>query len=131
MKQTNNDLRIQERGFPMWLRAIMVLTCFFIATPSFAHGADMHVLGAIMAIDANHVEIKTPKGQSVNVQLNRQTRYRDESNPKGANRPAVGDRVVIAATKGEKKGANLLVATEVHFSSTKRVPVLAQPIPTE
>ncbi len=115
----------------MWLRVIMVLTCFFIATPSFAHGADLHVLGAIMAIDANHVEIKTPKGQSVNVQLNRQTRYRDESNPRGANRPAVGDRVVIAATKGEKKGANLLVATEVHFSSTKRVPVLAQPVPAE
>ena len=115
----------------MCLRLIMILACLFIVTPSFAHGADLHVLGAIMAIDANHVEIKTPKGQSVNVQLNKQTRYRDESNPKGANRPAVGDRVVIAATKGEKKGANLLVATEVHFSSTKRVPVLAQPAPAQ
>ena len=108
----------------------MILTCLFIATPSFTQAADLHVLGAIMAIDANHVEIKTPKGQTVNVRLNKQTRYRDESNPKGASWPAVGDRVVIAATKGEKKGANLLVATEVHFSSTKRVPVLAQPVPT-
>ncbi len=115
----------------MWLRSILTLTCLFIATPSFAYGADLHVLGAIMAIDTNHVEIKTPKGQSVNVQLNKQTRYKDESNPKGANRPAVGDRVVIAATKGEKKGANLLVATEVHFSSTKRVSVLAQPAPAQ
>ena len=115
----------------MWLRVIMILTCLFIATPSFARGADLHVLGSIMAIDATHVEIKTPKGQSVNVQLNKQTRYKDESNPKGANRPAVGDRVVIAATKGEKKGANLLVATEIHFSSTKRVPVLAQPVQTQ
>ena len=115
----------------MWLRLLMILTCLVISTASVAHGADQHVLGTIMAIDANHVEIKTPKGQSVNVQLNRQTRYRDESNPRGANRPAVGDRVVIAATKGEKKGVNLLVATEVHFSSTKRVPVLAQPVPTE
>ena len=115
----------------MWLRLIMILTGLFIVTPSFAHGADLHVLGAIIAIDANQVEIKTPKGQSVNVRLNKQTRYRDESNPKGANRPEVGDRVVIAATKGEKKGANLLVATEVHFSSTKRVPVLVQPVPTQ
>jgi hypothetical protein len=115
----------------MWLRSTLILTCLFIVTPSFAHGADLHVLGAIMAIDANQVEIKTPKGQSVNVRLNKQTRYRDESNPKGANRPAVGDRVVIAATKGEKKGANLLVATEIYFSSTKRVPVLAQPLPTQ
>jgi hypothetical protein len=115
----------------MWLRLIPILTCLFIVTPGFAHGADLHVLGAIMAIDGNHVEIKTTKGQSVNVQLSKQTRYRDESNPKGANRPAVGDRVVITATKGEKKGATLLVATEVHFSSTKRVPVLAQPVPAE
>lgn len=115
----------------MWLRLITTLTCLFILTPIFAHGADLHVLGAIMAIDGNHVEIKTTKGQSVNVQLNKQTRYRDESNPKGANRPAVGDRVVITATKDEKKGANLLVAIEVHFSSTKRVPVLAQPVPTQ
>lgn len=115
----------------MWLRSIVTLTCLFIATPSFAYGADLHVLGAIMAIDANQVEIKTPRGQTVNVRLNKQTRYRDESDPKGANRPAVGDRVVIAATKGEKKLANLLIATEVHFSSTKRVPVLAQPVPAE
>jgi len=115
----------------MWLRVIMILTSLFIVTPSFAHGADLHVLGAIMAIDGTHVEIKTTKGQSVNLQLNKQTRYRDESNPNGANRPEVGDRVVIAATKGEKKGANLLVATEVHFSSTKRVPVLEPPVPTQ
>ncbi len=115
----------------MWLCLITILTCLFILTPSFAHSADLHVLGAIMAIDGSHVEIKTTKGQSVNVQLNKQTRYRDESNPKGANRPAVGDRVVITATKGEKKGANLLIATEVHCSSTKRVPVLAQPVPAQ
>jgi hypothetical protein len=115
----------------MWLRSIVTLTCLFIATPSFAYGADLHVLGAIMAIDANQVEIKTPRGQTVNVRLNKQTRYRDESDPKGANRPAVGDRVVIAATKGEKKSASLLIATEVHFSSTKRVPILAQPVPAE
>ena len=87
----------------MWLRLLMILTCLFISTASFAHGADQHVLGTIMAIDANHVEIKTTKGLSVNVQLNKQTWYKDESNPKGANRPAVGDRVVIKATKSEKK----------------------------
>jgi len=115
----------------MWLRLIMILTCLFISTPNFAHGADQHVLGTIMAIDANHVEIKTTKGQSMDVRVNKQTRYKDESNPKGANKPAVGDRVVIKATKGEKKGENLLVATEVYFSSTKRVPVLAQPAPPQ
>ena len=115
----------------MWLRLIMILTCLFISAASFAHGADQHVLGTIMAIDSTHVEIKTTKGQSVNVRLNKQTRYRDESNPKGANMPTVGDRVVVKATKSEKKGDNVLVATEVHFSSTKRVPILPQPVPAQ
>jgi hypothetical protein len=113
----------------MWLR--LIVTCLFISTASFAHGADQHVLGAIMAIDANHVEIKTTKGLSVNVQLNKQTWYKDESNPKGVNRPAVGDRVVIKATKSDKKGDNMLLATEIYFSSIKRVPILPQPIPAQ
>ena len=115
----------------MWLRLIMILTCLFISAASFAHGADTHVLGTIMAIDSTHIEIKTTKGQLVNVRLNKQTRHKDESNPKGANMPAVGDRVVVKATKSEKKGDNVLVATEVHFSSTKRVPILPQPVPAQ
>jgi hypothetical protein len=100
----------------------MILTCLFISTASFAYGADQHVLGTIMAIDANHVEIKTPKGRSVDVRLNKQTRYKDERNPKGAGVPEVGDRVVIKAEKGEKKSDKMLLATEIHFSSAKRVP---------
>jgi hypothetical protein len=115
----------------MWLRLLMILTCLFISTASFAQGADQHVLGTIMAIDATHVEIKTTKGQSVNVRLNKQTRHKDQSDPKGDNKPAVGDRVVIMATKSEKKGDNLLVATEIYFSSIKRVPILLEPVPTE
>jgi len=128
---TNSPTAAQEQGFTMWLRLIMILSCLFISTAGFAYGADQHVLGTIMAIDATHVEIKTTKGQLVNVRFNKQTRYRDESNPKGANMPAAGDRVVIKATKSEKKGDNTLVATEIYFSSTKRVPILPQPVPAE
>ena len=87
----------------MWLRLIMILTYLFISTASFAQGTDQHVLGTIMAIDATHLEIKTTKGQLVTVRLNKQTRHKDESNPKGANMPAVGDRVVVKATKSEKR----------------------------
>ena len=63
----------------MWLRLIVTLTCLFMSTPSFAHGADQHVLGTITAIDATHVEVKTTKGQSVNVRVNKKTRYKDET----------------------------------------------------
>jgi hypothetical protein len=115
----------------MWLRLIVTLTCLFISTPNFAHGADHHVLGQITAVDATHVEVKTTKGQSVNVRVDKNTRYKDESNPKGANRPEVGDRVVIKATKSEKKGDNVLLATDIHFSAAKRAPARTQPDPTQ
>lgn len=111
----------------MWLRLIVTLTCFFISTPSFAHGTDQHVLGTIMAINATHVEIKTSKGQSVDVRVNKKTQYKDANNPKGANMPEVGDRVIIKATKDNK----VLLATEIHFSAAKRVPVPMQPVPVQ
>ena len=108
----------------MWLRLIVTLTCLSISTASFAHGTDQHVLGTVMAINATHVEVKTPKGQSVDVRVNKKTRYKDESNPKGATVPEVGDRVIIMATKDDK----VLLATEIHFSTAKRVPVPMQPV---
>ncbi len=114
----------------MWLRLIVMLSCLFISTPSFAHGADQHVLGTVMAIDARHVEVKTPKGP-VDVQVNKKTRYKDESHSKGANMPEVGDRVIIKATKGEKKGGPVLLATVVHFSAAKRAPAPTQPPPVQ
>ena len=115
----------------MRLRLIVAFLCLFVSMASFVYGADQHVLGAIMAIDATLVEVKTTKGQSVNLRVDKNTRYKDQSNPKGANRPAVGDRVVIKATKSEKKGDNQLVATEIYFSSIKRVPILPEPVPVE
>ena len=114
----------------MWLRLIVTLTCLFISMPSFATGTDQHVLGTVMAIDTKHLEIKTSKGL-VNVQVNKKTRYKDERNPKGATMPEVGDRVIIKATKGEKKSDPPLLAIEIHFSAAKRVPARVQPVPVQ
>ncbi|HKO31661.1 MAG TPA: DUF5666 domain-containing protein [Nitrospiraceae bacterium] len=114
----------------MWFHLIVTLTGLFITMPGFAHGADQHVLGTVMAIDAKHVEVKTSKGQ-VDVQVNKKTRYKDERNPKGTNMPEVGDRVIIKATKGEKKSDPPLLATEIHFSAARRVPAPVQPVPVQ
>jgi hypothetical protein len=108
----------------MWLRLLLTLTCLFISTASFAHGTGQHVLGTVTAIDATHVEVKTSKGKTVDVQVNKQTRFKEKGNPKGANLPAVGDRVVIEATKDNK----VLYAIEINFSSAARVPAPVQPI---
>jgi hypothetical protein len=111
----------------MWLRLIITLACLFVSTPSFAHSADQHVLGTITAIDATHVEIKTTMGQLVNVRVDKKTRYKDESNPKKATMPEVGNRVVIMATKDN----NVLLATDIHFSSAKRLPAPMPPVPVQ
>ena len=115
----------------MWLRLIVTLTCLFMPAPSFALSADQHVLGTITEIDATHVEIKTAMGQSVHVLVNKKTRYKDESNPKKATIPEVGNRVVIKAEKNEVKGHNVLLAIDIHFSSAKRVPVPTPPAPIQ
>ena len=99
--------------------------------PHFAHSTDQHVLGTITAIDTTHVEIKTAMGQLVTVQVNKKTRYMDESKPKKSTMPEIGNRVVIKAEKIEKKGDNQLLAIDIHFSSAKRVPAPTQPVPVQ
>ena len=103
---------------------ILFLTlAWTFATPLiWAHGSDQHVLGTVTLIDATHVEVKTPKGKTIDVQINKQTRFREKGNPKRKNLPQVGDRVVIEATKDNGS----LIATEVHFSSAKKPAAPAQ-----
>jgi hypothetical protein len=89
------------------------------------------VLGTVMAIDATHVEVKTSKGRTVDVQVNKQTRFKEKSNPKGATLPVVGDRVVIKAIKDDKKSDKALLATEINFSAATRVPPPMLPVPVQ
>jgi hypothetical protein len=118
----------------MRLSLIVALLCLIMSTPSFARGTDQHVLGTITAINSKSIEVKTSKGP-VDVQVNNKTRYKDQHNPKSITLPEVGDRVIIVATKNEKKGAKkgdpLLVATEIHFSAAKRLTTTTEPVPIE
>lgn len=95
----------------------ITIICVLTATMALAHGPGQHVLGTVTAIDQKRLEIKTQKGAIVDVQLNKQTRFKEKGNPKGTNLPAVGDRVVVEADKDN----NVLTATEVHFSAANKV----------
>ncbi|MEO6307626.1 MAG: DUF5666 domain-containing protein [Nitrospiraceae bacterium] len=108
----------------MWVHLILTFVCLFISTASVAHGTDQHVLGTVMAIHGTHVEVKTPMGGTVDVRVDKQTRFKEKNNPKGGQVPMVGDRVIITATKSDK----LLLATEVYFSSARRALAPIQPI---
>lgn len=100
-------------------RLILASAFLFVTATVFAHGTGQHVLGTVTAIDETHIEIKTPKGDSVSVTIDKNTKYKAKRAPKSNEPPEVGDRVVIEATKDEKKG---LIATEVHYAAAKRVP---------
>ena len=100
----------------MFHRFVLALFCLVMTSTAFAHGTGQHVLGTVVAIDGKHLEVKTQKGTTVDVQITKQTRFKEKDHPKSANLPTVGDRVVIEAIKDEKT----LTATEVHFSSAKK-----------
>jgi uncharacterized protein DUF5666 len=117
----------------MFLRLSLTALCVLtLSSAAFAHGTGQHVLGTVVAIDAKHLAVKTQKGTTIDVQINKHTRFKEKDRPKSTNLPEVGDRVVIEAIKDEKS----LTATEVHFSSMKKhtppTPSTTQqtPIPT-
>src|ERR1043165_10279770 len=114
----------------MVYRWVLITVFAMLSSTAFAHGTGQHVLGTVVAIDAKHLEVKTQKGTTVDVQINKQTRFKEKDHPKSTNLPEVGDRVVIEAVKDEKT----LTATEVHFSSMKKpapaTPALTQQPPT-
>ena len=113
----------------MLYRFVLAALCMTLASTAFAHGTGQHVLGTVVAIDAKRLEVKTQKGTTVEVQINKQTRFKEKDRPKSTNLPEVGDRVVIEAIKDDKA----LTATEVHFSSMKKpappAPTLSQQAP--
>ena len=111
----------------MFHSLVLAVLCVMLPTAALAHGTGQHVLGTVVAIDAKHLEVKTQKGTTVEVQINKQTRFKQKGNPKGANLPVVGDRVVVEAIKDDKT----LTATEVHFSSLKKATQESAPMPQQ
>ncbi len=96
---------------------MLLIALFFIgiATAASAHGTGQHILGTVTTIDATHVEVKTPTGSTVSVQLTETTHYRAKGKPGSPSLPQVGDRVVIETTKtGET-----ITATEIQFAGGK------------
>ena len=103
---------------------ILAVALLVLPAVTSAHGSGQHVLGTVTAIDGTHIEVKTPKGATVSVNLTKHTRFKEKGNPKSAEPPSIGDRVVIEATRDEKD-KTVLTATEVHYSAAKHAPTAA------
>jgi hypothetical protein len=101
--------------FRMFLLASFLIG---LAAGASAHGTGEHILGIVTAIEATRVDISTPKGATVTIQLTDRTQYRAKGKPGSPSLPQVGDRVVIETIKtGE-----ILTATEIQFTSAKPAP---------
>ena len=58
------------------VRHLLLATALILSSSTaWAHGSGQHVLGTVTAIDASHIEVKTPKGAAVSVKVTKQTRY--------------------------------------------------------
>lgn len=102
---------------------ILFLGVLLLATPVSANKGVQHVVGTVTAIDHKHIEVKTPnKAVPVSVKLTKHVQFKNKNNPASTTPPGVGDRVIIEATKDNKK----LVATIVYYSTIRQVPVAPQ-----
>jgi hypothetical protein len=75
-------------------------------------------MGTVTAIDATHIEVTTPKGESISVQLSEKTTYFSKNTTPSNGRPRVGDRVMIEAGKE----GTALKALEMEFSTPSAQP---------
>ncbi len=96
---------------------LILLVACVLPTIVMAADTDLHVLGIVTAIDEKHIEVKTAKGPTVSVLLNKQVKFKNKNNPKSIDPPTVSDRVIIEATKDDK--TKKVSATVVHYSSVK------------
>ena len=71
-----------------------------------------HVIGTVTAIDVKHIVVKTTKGPLVSLKLAKQVKFKNKQHPQSNNPPAVGDHVIIQATKDKKS----LTADIIHYS---------------
>ncbi len=91
----------------------LLIVCFSILfTSSGWTHEGIHVMGIVTAIDANHLDVKTPQGGAVSVTLTDKTAFASKNTPPTP-RPKVGDRVVIDVVKD----GNGLKALEMEFST--------------
>lgn len=92
---------------------VLLIVCFSIlfASSGWTHEG-IHVMGTVTAIDATHLDVKTPEGRTVSVTLTDKTTFASKNTPP-TSRPKVGDRVVIDVVKD----GNGLKALEMEFST--------------
>jgi len=102
---------------------MMFLGMLLLAMPVSAEKGVQHVVGIVTAIDQKRIAVKVPnRTVPVSVTLTKTVQFKNKNNPASTNPPNIGDRVIIEATKDNKK----LVARIVYHSTSRQVPSTPQ-----
>ena len=89
---------------------VLFLVAFTLVYP---HEGQQHVMGAVTALDAKHLEVETADGKKVSIRLTDETKYFQDKKPVKVPKMAVGTRVVVDVA-GE---SGRLIAREVRIGS--------------
>ena len=98
--------------------AAVVALLFALSVMALAHGKEIHVMGKVTNISDNSITVETTAKKTVTVNVSDKTKFEKSGSPVTLKDLKVGDKVVIHAdVSGDK-----LLANEVHFGPTKKMP---------
>lgn len=103
--------------------SILALLCsIFLTTFVWAHGDASHVMGTVTALGEDHMEVTTPKGESLSLAFHPQITFHQHGTHVEHARPQVGDRIVAEVSKKGVPENRDWVATEITFATPKKKP---------
>ncbi|GJL55629.1 MAG: hypothetical protein NPIRA02_27610 [Nitrospirales bacterium] len=98
-----------------WLAIFVFLSLPLTTTVLWAHGGNEHVLGTVTESNADHIVVKTPKGESVSIAIHAKTSFQQNGIEMKDARPQVGDRLVAEVSKDGEH----IVGKEIRFATPK------------
>ena len=100
------------------LGAALIALLFIGFTPVLAHDGHTHrIMGTITAVDGKHLEVKTPSGENLSIQINDKTLVTRAKRKIALDQVKKGGRVVVDIGNGEDP----LIAREIQVGATKIV----------
>jgi hypothetical protein len=87
-------------------------------TPALAHDGHVHrIMGTVTAVDGKHMDVKTPSGEVLSIQINDKTLVTRAKRKIALDQVKKGGRVVVDIGNGEDP----LIAREIQVGATKIV----------
>jgi len=108
---------LQEQTMTLkWTVAMVLAAALVIPAALRAHPGHSHkIMGTITARDAKHMEVKTPGGENLSIEINAKTLVTRDKRKVGLAEIQVGRRVVVDIGDGEDP----LIAHEVQVGATR------------